>query len=1019
MDWPNPQDYQEAIQSPAACFSEPSLRASQVELSAMGLPRPVSGAFTNVYKLIGADGNARAVRCFHNDIPDLKLRYSKILEKLSGLHANWLIKTEFVEQGIKVQGNWYPIVIMDWADGLPLDRYLAKHGTNQSKLNSIAQQLRSVLSEMQKNGIAHGDLQHGNILIVDDGLKLIDYDGFFVSELSGMASAELGHANYQHPYRNREHFGAYIDNFPAWLITISLMSIAADLDLLAYSKDRECLLFAHADLIAPYESALFTKLREHPKPEIQDATRTLIRLLDCPVELVPFLDASDDELLNLPQMDPSDQIKAIDEIAQTEPTRYIERPPVLSALEKLSTTKRGHKDHFGYLLKNASAKGGAILSSVFQQRLNSHQFYKKGDALFVAGNYKEAVENYINALAETAKEKEVQQKLNSIAHSRQQDDITNFDYDKLEDNINLSLGKCQLLNNNPAAAVFHYKSVIKKYPSHSSRPEILDAVVGLMMAYCQLKRENEAAALVEQTCSWKDADFVRNAPPFSANNLSCTLLGYGNGPLANAPGLSVALSLVASFFEKAAQYDQAASIYEAARSLRGGAGSADDLELLLRIGQCQLLNRRPDLALHHFNSITQSTARTDALCDRAAVGQAIAFKMMNSRQDIVKAMRTRMPEQLFNCLKAELDGPLADLEELGDVIVAFAAELGNVELMGGLRMATRLAADNYKRLDDKKISEAIIDLLNSGNFLEADKLATEDILKQDELRRRFFEGAQVFARNLTTCGAYDQAFELLQKYKCENNLLVEAMEGQVIRHIRAATRQIKWNESDFQEGLVVLNALCANNAISEYICQYLAETVCACSDRSDEFLYDVRQLADLMAKHHPDGASNPQVLKLRMFALNAESNSPALPLQTKVNVAPVSKLGSQFEKATRASTVSARSRHMETDVLALLRQCSLKNWDQTIFEKFLNEIEEMKRQRSLTPEFCQKLSTSLLDHFTESSGMNRWSKEAKSIPAARRDSTKQSVNKLFDLFATVPGIDSSTLRKIQKCVEKI
>ncbi len=1020
MDWPNPQDYNEAIQSPASCFAEPSLRSSQVELTAMGLPRPISGAFTNVYKLVSSDGKVNAVRCFHSDIPDLKLRYLKILEKLSGLNASWLIRTEYIEQGIKVQGGWFPIVKMDWANGLPLDRYLAKHGNNQAKLNNLVEHLRKILADMKHHGIAHGDLQHGNILIVDDEMKLIDYDGFFVPELEGLSSAELGHANYQHPYRSREHFGAYIDNFPAWLITISLMAIAADPELLSYSKDRECLLFAHADLLAPYESALFTKLREHPQPEIQNAVRTLIRLLDCPVASIPFLDASDDELLNLPELDHSEQIKAIDQIAQTDPTRITERPPVLSALEKLSTTKRGAKDRLGFLLKSASTKGGAMLSSVLQQKLSSQEWSARGDEFFIAAKYAESAEAYLKAMEGIEKDRAAQakQQQKKKDSSWVKEKIAT-DYHKIEDHLNLRLGTCQLLNNNPAAAVFHFKSVLKKYNDDSGHAEILDATVGLMMAYCQLNREGDAIALMEEKCSWKNQPRNLKTPPFSISNLSCTLLGYGNGPLATAPGLSTALKLVAAFFEKAAQYDQAASLYEAARSVRGGAGSANDLDLLLRIGQCQLLNRRPDLAMHHFNTISQTASPNDAIHDRSAVGQAIAFKMMNSRQDLVKAMRSRMPEQLYNCLKQELDGPLADLDELGDVIVAFAAELGEAELMGGVRMATRLAADNYKRLDDKKVADTIVDLLNEGKFLEADKLINDDLLAQEDLRRRFADGAQSFARNLTTCGAYDQAFELLQKYKCETSLVTEAMEGLVIKHIRAATRQVQWATTDFQEALVVLESLCANNALSEDICKYLADTICLCPDRSDEFLFDVRHVADLVAKHHPDGPSNPQVLKLRMFALDAESQSAQAPPEPKkLETAPPSKLGAQFEKATRASAVTARSRQMETEVLALLRQTSLKSWDSEAFGQFLSQIEEMKRQRALTVEFCQKLSTALLEHFTESSGMNRWSKEAKSIPTSQRDSTRASLNRLMDLFSSVSGIDSGTLRKVQRCVEK-
>lgn len=1021
MDWPNPQDYNEAIQFPSSCFADPHLRASKVELTAMGLPRPVSGAFTNVYKLVGADGTVQAVRCFHTDIADLTYRYSKILEVLSKLQVDWLINTEFIEQGIKVGGNWYPIVKMDWANGLPLDRYLAKHGNNQAKLNGLVSHLRKILADMKQHGIAHGDLQHGNILVVDDEVKLIDYDGFFVPELKDLSSAELGHANYQHPYRSREHFGPYIDNFPAWLISFSLMAIAADPELLAFSKDRECLLFAHADLLAPYESQLFTKLREHQQPEIQNATRTLIRLLNCPVLSVPSLDATEEELLELPEMDPAEQMRLIDEISQTEPARFVERPPVLSALEKLSTTKRGAKDRFGYFLKSASMKGGAILSSVLQQRLNSHELAAKGDGLFSSGDYTTAAEAYVKALSEAEKDKASQEKmrgpLDYATQLRTRAEQGGLDYDKFHDHLNLRLGTCQLLNNNPAAAVFHFKSVRKKYDDETAHAELLDAIVGLMMAYCQLNRQQDAVALMKETCSFTNYEITGKAPVFSANNLSCTLLSYGNGPLAKAPGLSAALKVVAQFFEKAAQYEQAASIYEAARSVRGGAGSADDLELVLKIGHCQLLNRRPDLALHHFHMISQTASSTDPIHDRSAVAQAVAFKMMNSRQDIVQAMRSRMPEQLYHCLKNELDGPLADLDELSDVIVAFAAELGEANLMGGLRMATRLAADNYKRIDDKKLTETIIDLLNDNKFLEADKLVTEDLLKQASLRRRFNDGAQVFARNLASCQAFDQAFDLLGKYKCETDLIVSSMEGQVIKSIRAATRQIKWNTSDFQEAMVVIEALCVHNVLNEDICKYIAETICACSDRSDEFLLDVRQVADLIAKYHQEGSSNTHVLKLRMFALNAES--PMSEPTPKPKSADESKLGAQFDRATRASNVKARSRQMENEVLGLLRTLSSKNWDAEIFNNFLSQVEEMKRQRSLTPEFCQKLSTTMLDHFTESSGMNRWSKQSKTVPEACRDATRTSLNRLMDLFASVKGIDSGTLRKVQKCVERI
>ena len=44
---------------------------------------------------------------------------------------------------------------------------------------------------MREHVIAHGDLQHGNIIVQDDGtIRLVDYDGCYVPELAGLKSNE-------------------------------------------------------------------------------------------------------------------------------------------------------------------------------------------------------------------------------------------------------------------------------------------------------------------------------------------------------------------------------------------------------------------------------------------------------------------------------------------------------------------------------------------------------------------------------------------------------------------------------------------------------------------------------------------------------------------------------------------------------------------------------------------------------------------------------------------------------------
>src|SRR5436309_3156564 len=43
-------DYQEAVQNPASCFSDPDLRKGTPTLNALGLPQPVTGGFCSVYQ---------------------------------------------------------------------------------------------------------------------------------------------------------------------------------------------------------------------------------------------------------------------------------------------------------------------------------------------------------------------------------------------------------------------------------------------------------------------------------------------------------------------------------------------------------------------------------------------------------------------------------------------------------------------------------------------------------------------------------------------------------------------------------------------------------------------------------------------------------------------------------------------------------------------------------------------------------------------------------------------------------
>jgi hypothetical protein len=85
-----------------------------------------------------------------------------------------------------------------------------------------------MIKTLQQASVAHGDLQHGNVFVVGEELRLVDYDGMYVPSLTGKTSHEIGHRNYQHPHRTERDFGPHLDTFSAWVIYASLIVPAID-----------------------------------------------------------------------------------------------------------------------------------------------------------------------------------------------------------------------------------------------------------------------------------------------------------------------------------------------------------------------------------------------------------------------------------------------------------------------------------------------------------------------------------------------------------------------------------------------------------------------------------------------------------------------------------------------------------------------------------------------------------------------------------------------------------------------
>ena len=305
MSWPTLQDYNEAIQQPQICFEDPQLRSGTIECNQLGLPKPRSGTFATVYKMESA-GKKWGIKCFSAKMLDQQERYAAINTYLHQVSLPYVVEFTFLNRGILVRGQWYPVVKMEWAEGEPLNAWVARNVHNARALMAFSRAFVSMLSALQQSSIAHGDLQHGNILVVHSAPRLVDYDGMYVPALSGKRSNELGQPNYQHPRRSPFDFGPNLDNFSGWVILLSLVALSVDPKLWSVFKGGDdCLLFRKRDFEEPHNSALVKALESEPSPEVRQAVALFKTVMACSPQSVPTIDGS----FSLPSAGPAVQVQ--------------------------------------------------------------------------------------------------------------------------------------------------------------------------------------------------------------------------------------------------------------------------------------------------------------------------------------------------------------------------------------------------------------------------------------------------------------------------------------------------------------------------------------------------------------------------------------------------------------------------------------------------------------------------------------------------------------------------------------
>src|SRR3989475_1037536 len=271
--WPDLTEYHEAVQHPPKAFADPGLKAVTLELDRFGMPKPATGGNAVVYKAKEPGGflsfkKTWAIRCFLRPISDHAERYEAISKHLGKVRLPYDVNFQFLKQGIQIRSNWFPIVKMQWADGDLLHSHIEKHLRSPASLAALRAKWVTLVRHLEAAQVAHGDLQHGNILVRGGSFQLVDYDGMWVPALRGRNATEIGHRAYQHPERSEQDYGQEIDRFSALVIYLSLAALEQDASLWENFHTGDNLIFVREDFLQVGRSPVWQQLRRIGSPQI-------------------------------------------------------------------------------------------------------------------------------------------------------------------------------------------------------------------------------------------------------------------------------------------------------------------------------------------------------------------------------------------------------------------------------------------------------------------------------------------------------------------------------------------------------------------------------------------------------------------------------------------------------------------------------------------------------------------------------------------------------------------------------
>lgn len=317
LTYPTVGQYTETIKESAKASDEyfDKLKHLRPVLDGNGEPIMSSGNFAVVFKMKDEYGKQYAVRCFHRAQQGRERNYKLICEELAKVSSPYLSPIRYYDKELFVDSYEYPVLLMDWVEGLTLDKYIRRIIDDKKALNQLVTNFKNLAIWLLNQPFAHGDLKPDNILVKNDGsLVLVDYDGIFVPAMQGQKAREIGSPDFRNPSRTEDDFNKDIDNFPIVSILLSLELLIENKDYLSQYGAEDRLLFSEEDYINIDESEVYQTASKSYRHDINDLVKLLKDELSgkihCPDKIISIISGEEREKEN----HANDQIELIAKI---------------------------------------------------------------------------------------------------------------------------------------------------------------------------------------------------------------------------------------------------------------------------------------------------------------------------------------------------------------------------------------------------------------------------------------------------------------------------------------------------------------------------------------------------------------------------------------------------------------------------------------------------------------------------------------------------------------------------------